>query len=193
MNFFSSARRGCAFALLMVSMMAASATAAAARIPEVHGRSLTNEAVSLPEILHGRPGVLILGFSRGSRDAVAGWGRKLAADYRNSSAVMYYEMPVLASVPGIMRGFVIRSMRSSVPPRAQARFVPITEDEATWRTLVHYGVADDPYLLVVDGQGNVAWQTQGQPTEAAYAALKRQVEDLVLRSQSSPPGGNRRE
>ncbi len=135
--------------------------------------------MTLPEALHGRPGVLILGFSRGSRDAVAGWGRRLAADYRNSPEVMYYEMPVLASVPGIMRGFVVRSMKSSVPQRAQARFVPITDHEAAWRTLVHFGPADDPYLLLVDGKGNVVWQTQGQPTDAAYAALKQQVRALT--------------
>ena len=166
----------------MVSGFAASRTCSAARIPEVHGTSLADEAVNLPEALHGRPGVLILGFSRGSRDAVAGWGRRLAADYRTSPAVMYYEMPVLAAVPGLLRGFVVRSMRSSVPQRAQARFVPITDQEAAWRTLVHYGPADDPYLLVIDGAGDVVWQTHGQPTDASYAALKQQVETLAARS-----------
>jgi hypothetical protein len=35
---------------------------------------------------------------------------------------------------------------------------------------------------VVDGQGNLVWQTQGQLTEAAYAALKQQVETLRERS-----------
>jgi hypothetical protein len=45
--------------------------------------------------------------------------------------------------------------------------------------LAHYGQADDLYLLVVDGGGDVVWQTQGQPTDAAYAGLKRQVEALM--------------
>jgi hypothetical protein len=175
-------RRYVAAAVLILSGIAASHPCVAARIPEVHGTSLTNESVNLPEALQGRPAVLILGFSRGSREAVAGWGRRLAADYRSSPEVMYYEMPVLGSVPGMMRGFVVRSMRSSVPQRAQARFVPITEHEAAWRGLVHYGQADDPYLLVIDGKGEVVWQTQGQPTDTAYAALKRQVEAIVRNS-----------
>jgi hypothetical protein len=148
------------------------------RIPEVHGTSLTNQAVDLPEGLQGKAGVLVLGFSRGSRDGVAEWGRRLAADYRSSPTVVYYEMPVLASVPGMLRGMVVRSMKSSVPERAQARFVPITDDEKTWRALVHYREADDPYLLVVNAQGSVVWRTQGVPTDAAYAELKQQVEML---------------
>ncbi len=168
-------------ALLAIGITTTAVPCLSASIPTVHGTSLTNEAVNLPGALQGKVGVLVIGFSRGSREAVAGWGRRLAANYRDSATVVYYEMPVLASVPGMLRGFVVRSMKSSVPQRAQARFVPITDKEAAWRSLAHYGQADDAYLLVVDGQGNVAWQTEGQPTDTAYAALKQQVETLRAR------------
>jgi hypothetical protein len=177
----SSVGRYLSLALLTMSWVAANDHCVAARIPEVHGTSLSNEAVNLPEALQGKVGVLVLGFSRGSRDAVAGWGRRLATDYRESPTMVYYEMPVLASAPGMVRGFIVRSMKSSVPQQAQARFVPIMDNEAAWRTLAHYGPPDDPYLLVVDGLGDVVWQTQGQPTDAAYAALKQQVETLKTR------------
>ncbi len=169
-------------ALLAIGGMTAAMPCFAASIPAVHGTSLANEAVNLPGALQGKVGVLVVGFSRGSREAVAGWGRRLAADYRDSPTVVYYEMPVLASVPGMLRGLVVRSMKSSVPQRAQARFVPITDKEAAWRNIAHYGQAEDAYLLVVDGQGDVAWQTQGQPTDAAYGALKQQVETLRTRT-----------
>ena len=168
--------------VLMVSVVATGTFCVASQIPPVHGTSLTNQPVTLPEGLHGKPGVLILGFSRGSRDAVAGWGRRLAADYRNSSDVMYYEMPVLASVPDVIRGFVVRSMKSSPPQQAQARLVPITDHEAAWRALAHYGPADDPYVMLIDGSGTVIWQTHGQSTDAAYAVLKQQIESLTTQS-----------
>jgi hypothetical protein len=166
------------FALLAVNGMVCTDGASAERIPEVHSTSLMNEAVNLPAALQGKVGVLVIGFSRGSRDAVTVWGRRLAADYRDSPAVMYYEMPVLASVPGMLRGMVVRSMRSSVPERAQARFVPITDQEKAWRQVTHYGNPDDPYVLVVNSQGDVEWQTQGPATDATYAALKQHVESL---------------
>jgi hypothetical protein len=171
------------FALLTVSGLGAVDRPVTTRIPEMHGISFAEQAVSLPADLQGKAaGILVLGFSRGSREAVTGWATKIAADYRTSDVVAYYELPVVASVPGFVRGIVLRSIKSSAPERAHKRIVPITTDEAGWRTVVHYSQADDSYVLVVDGQGDVIWQTQGEPTDAAYAALKQQVESLKARA-----------
>jgi ATP10 protein len=170
------------FLVFVVGGLASTGRSEAARIPDVHGTSLSNEAVNLPEALRGKVGVLIIGFSRGSRDGVSNWGRRLATDYRDADTVVYYEMPVLASAPGMVRGFILRSMKSSVPEQVQPRFVPIMSDEAAWKTLAHYGKADDPYVFVVDGQGEILWQTEGQPTDSAYVELKQQVEALKRKS-----------
>jgi hypothetical protein len=150
----------------------------AARIPPVHAAALSGEMVDLPSGLHGKVGVLVVGFSQGAREGVTEWGKRLAAEYRGSAAVVYYEMPVLAGAPKLLRGMIVRSIKSSVPERAQARFVPLMEGEAAWRALAHYSRPDDPYVLVVDGDGVVRWQTQGVPSDAAYAAVKQQVERL---------------
>jgi hypothetical protein len=158
--------------------MVTGAQSTGARIPEVHATSFSNEAVNLPDGLKGKVGVLVLGFSRDSRDADSAWGKRLAADYRESSTVVYYEMPVLAAVPRMVRGFVVKSMKSSVPASEQTRFVVILENEAAWKAVTHFERPDNPYVLVVDSQGNVVWQTQGAATEATYAALKQHVEGL---------------
>jgi hypothetical protein len=173
-----SIRRHLSFALLAMSWLAASEGAIAARIPEVHGTSLSNEPVNLPEALQGKVGVLVLGFSRDSRTADSAWGKRLAADYRESPTVWCYEMPVLAGAPRMIRGLIVKSMKSSVPAGEQARFVVILDNEAAWKTVAHYGRPDDPYVLVVDSQGNVVWQTQGVLTDAGYVALKERVEAL---------------
>ena len=147
----------------------------AQRIPQAKVESLTGAPIALPQVLQGKIGVLVLGFSRGSQQAVTDWGRKLAADYRDSPAVLYYEMPMLAGVPRLMRGLVVRQMRSSVPERAWPRFAPLTEDEKAWRSLAHYTSEEDAYVLLVDGEGNVRWQTEGPPSDMAYATLKQQI------------------
>jgi hypothetical protein len=172
-------------ALLTMSWLAANAGSMAARIPEVHATSFSNEAVNLPEGLKGKVGVLVLGFSKNSREADSAWGKKLAVDYRESPTVVYYEMPVLAGAPRMLRGMIVKSMKSSVPASEQARFVVILENEGAWKTVTHYERPDDPYLLVVDSQGSVVWQTQGAVTDAAYAALKQHVE--ALRGQLGTP------
>lgn len=170
------------FALLVVNGLALNDCCAAERIPPVRGTSLSNVPVTLPESLKGHVGVLVIGFSRGSRDGVSEWGRRLEADYQSSSAVVFYQLPVLASAPGMIRGLIVRSMKSSIPEGAQSRFVPVLDHEAEWRTVTHYEKPDDPYVLVVDGQGEVVWQTQGKVTDAAYAELKQQVEVLKGKS-----------
>jgi len=172
-------------ALIATNWLAAGDHCMAARIPEVHSTSFSNEAVNLPEGLQGKVGVLVLGFSRDSRDADSAWGKRLAADYRESPTVVYYEMPVLAAAPRMLRGMIVKSMKSSVPASEQARFVVILENEAAWKTVTHFERPDDAYVLVVDSQGSVVWQTQGSPTDAAYAALKQHVE--TLRAQLGTP------
>ena len=107
--------------------------------------------------------------------------RDLASDFYDSPSVAYYEMPMLASVPKLLRGFVEGRIKASVSDRGRPHFLPLTDNESEWRSLVHYSNPDDPYLLVVDDQGVIRWQTQGPPTDATYAALKQQVEALQRR------------
>jgi hypothetical protein len=177
--------RSLLFTLIAVNGVAVVGPAAAERIPEVHGTSFADQAVNLPKDLQDKAaGILVLGFSRGSRDAVTGWAQKIAGDYRTSDVVAYYELPMVASVPSLFRGILLRSIRSSTPERAHKRIVPITNNEEVWRALVHYGEANDAYLLVVDSRGDVVWQTQGHATDAAYAALKQQVEALKTKGRN---------
>jgi len=149
-----------------------------ARIPAVKSVSMAGDTVELPDALRGKVGVLVLGFSKGSQGQVTTWGRRLAAEWKDSASVVYYEMPMLAGVPRMLRGMVTRSMKSSIPERAQSRFVPITSDEDAWRALAHYSKGDDAYVLVVDGEGRVVWQTQGGATDAAFAGVKERVAGL---------------
>lgn len=148
------------------------------RIPVTQGTSFAGTAVNLPGDLRGKVGVLVLGFSKTSGDVCKGWGQHLAASYENSHDVVYYQMPELESVPKLVRGMVLRSMKSSVPQSDQAHFMPIFSDEAAWKSVARFGNADDAYVLVVDGDGKVLWQTSGHVSEAAFAGLKQQVETI---------------
>jgi hypothetical protein len=160
-------------ALLMGSM---AARAQSGRIPETHATSLAGTAVTLPEDLRGRVGVLVIGFSKSSGDVCKGWGQRLAESYRNSHEVAYYQMPVLESVPKLIRGMVVKSIKSGVPEAEQTHFIPMFSDESAWQKAAHYGNADDAYVLVVDPQGTVRWQTSGKVTDAGFAVLKQKVE-----------------
>jgi hypothetical protein len=146
-------------------------------IPEVHATSLAGDPINLPEDLKGRSAVLVMGFSHGAQDAVRAWSRSLAADYRDSPAVTYYELAMLGGAPRLVRGLIVRSMKKEVPERAQGHFVPITDDEAAWKSVAHYdsSSADAAYVVVLDRAGNVVWRTSGPLTGPAYVELKRHL------------------
>lgn len=141
-------------------------------IPPVTGQTLTGTPVSLPADLHGRTGVLILGFSKDSRLQARAWGKRLAGDFYTSSQVQYFEMPMLAGVPRLLRGYVLRQIAAEVSDRGKPHFLPITNNEDRWRSLVHYAQPNTPYVVVVDSTGHPLWQTSGDATDAAYAQLR---------------------
>lgn len=154
----------------------------APHIPEVHTLSFSGDRVDLPQMLEGKVAILILGFSKGARTQATLWGRRLPTDYFYSPDVLYFEMPVLQSVPRLLRGPVLHSIKSEVSARSQPHFAPLLTDEAHWRSLVHYSTPDDAYVLIVDGKGVVRAQLQGEPTDVTYQDLKRRVEQLLAPS-----------
>jgi hypothetical protein len=152
--------------------------AGAASIPPLRGTTFSGETVALPDALRGRVGVLIVGFSEASRKEAADWGHKLADDPQRPAEIAYYEMPVLESVPKLLRGWVLKKIKESVSAKGQAHFLPVLDHEADWKRAAGYGKADDAYLLVVDGNGVVRWKTEGALSDSAYAEVKRQAAQL---------------
>jgi len=149
---------------------------ATTRIPLTHGMLLSGEKVDLPEALKNKVGVLVLGFSRSSGDAVAEWGKKLFRDYNGSTAVSYYEISVLEAVPGILRGYVVKKISESVPDVAKSHFLPVVDHEKEWKAAAGFKPSDDVYVLVVDGAGVVRARVFGIASDANFAELKRQVD-----------------
>jgi hypothetical protein len=147
-------------------------------VPKSHGTTLEGMPTTLPDALQGKAGVLVVGFSHASQTQVASWGTRLAADYGQSHDVAFFEIPMLAGAPRMLRGMIVRSMGKSVPQDEKPHFLPMMEGEPAWRAATRYDKPDDAYVLVVDGSGTVQWQTEGQATDAAYSQMKSHLAAL---------------
>ncbi len=169
----------CLFALLLLWTGGAnlSAQAPPAAIPVLHASSLSGVPVHLPDALKGKTGVLVLGFDRAAQAQVTAWGRRLHDDFSRADDVVFYELPVIAAVPSLLRGVVLRSMRSAVPAVAQGRCVPVTGDEPVWRSVAGYKQPDDAYVLLVSGDGHILDRLHGNATDELYLRLKREIDD----------------
>ena len=102
-------------------------------------------------------------------------GRWWAERWRASVSTV----PMLGGAPKMIRGMIIKSMGKAVPAAEKPHFMPLTEDEKPWRAVAHYDKSDDAYLLLVDDEGAVLWQTQGEASDAAYANLKKKLDGML--------------
>lgn len=148
---------------------------ALARIPALDGTTFAGVRVSLPAALKDKVGVLVIGFSRGSQQSARVWGERLAQRYPDSSGVVFYEMPVVADVPSLLRGWVLSRIRQNISAPARPHFLPVLDHAAEWKQAVGAGATSDTSVLLVDAHGEVRWRAYGSVSDASFAELEEQV------------------
>jgi hypothetical protein len=153
--------------------------AVAQQIPRVDEQNLAGHRVVLPDGVAGKVAVLVLGFTRASKEPSTAWAGKIQKDLGANSGVGVYSMPVLEDVPSLIRGVVISGIRRGVPENLRDHFVPVLHNEAEWKKLVSYKEPDDAYLVVLDRSGKIAYQAHGPLSDQSYAQLQQQVESLL--------------
>jgi len=167
---------------LCVFFLVISAPAQSAQqMPTVEGESLSGGKVVLPEAAKGKIAVLIFGFTKASKEATKAWADRIFSDFGTQARLELYQLPVLESVPGFVRGMVISSMRKGVRENMRDHFVPILHGEAELKQLVSYKESDDAYLVMLDGAGQIVEQKHGPLSDAAYAQLRGDIQSMLSR------------
>jgi len=136
-------------------------------------KSLAGQHVVLPKDLPDQSVLLVLGFTKASRVQTTAWSRRVAQDVRLSEAIATYHAVFLEDVPALIRGFVTRSIRRSVPKTLRERFLIVTEYTEKWKKLVSYSQSDAAYLLLLDPMRRVVWRGDGKVADDSYQALQR--------------------
>lgn len=152
-----------------------------ATIPAVQVTPLAGRSVTLPRELPGHVTVLILGFGRNSKDATTAWEKPVRLQLAKAPAIGFYDMAMLAEVPGFVRPLVLRSVRKAVPDVLKPNFVPLLDHEDEWKRVAGYA-PDQPqaaYVLLVDQAGKVKWSTHAGYTSAGFAELSQAAQRLA--------------
>jgi hypothetical protein len=169
-------------ALMLILAGLAAESVAGQEIPVVTGQTLAGKDVKLPADVRGKVAILIMGFSKNSSAQTGAWGKQVAEGPGKDAGVVFYQLPMLESVPRMIRGMVTRSIRNDTAPEMKEHMLPIFEKEKEWKSLVKFSAADDAYLLVLDGQGKVAWFGNGIWTPEAFRTLRTVVAKLLASS-----------
>jgi hypothetical protein len=160
-----------ALAALLLSLTA-SALAASNVIPWATGTALDGHTVTLPRDLPPGATVLILGFSQHSADSTTAWEKPVRTSLATPQ-IAFYDMPFLEDAPSLIRPLIVRSIRKQVPDAVKPNFVPLTSGESLWKQVVGYDTTapDAAYVLLVDRNGQVRWQTHEAFNEARFNEL----------------------
>ena len=142
--------------------------AAALTFPNIQARDLDGHAVT-PASLQGKPAVLLLGFSYGSRVQVEAWATALEQGAAPHPTVV--QVPVYHRVPTLARGFIDGAMARNTPAVAHAHVWTTDAYEPLVQALHLGDPGDDGVAVLLDARGRVACLERGQPRPAALKRL----------------------
>lgn len=141
--------------------------------PTTKGQNLNERAFDIPAGLDAPLNILLVAFYQNQQKDVDTWvqtAKDLAADHAN---IEYYELPVLSSSWGVVRGWIDGGMRRGIPAfSARERTITIYTDTDAFRSLA--GI-DDPsriWVGLVDRQGRVSWSARGPATSESLESLR---------------------
>ena len=152
-----------------------------ATIPAVETTTLDGHALVLPRGLPARATVLIIGFGRHSQDATTAWEKPVRLQLAHLPAIGFYDMAMIAEVPGFARGFVLHSIRKAVPDVLKPNFVPLVDHEDDWKHASGYlsNQSEAAYVLLVDRTGRIRWSTHAAYTSEGFAHLTEAAQQLA--------------
>lgn len=142
-------------------------------MPEVKAEALSGDkSVSLLEKSKGKVSVVVFSFAREASVQVKAWGTRIAADLGKEKL---WQVAVLDGAPRILRGMILRGMRSDMPKELQAQALVLYSDGDAWKKRLHFTSDKHAYVVVVEAGGKVKWMHHGVFEERKYEELKTAV------------------
>ena len=143
------------------------------QLPKTASESLAGQQVMLPDALKGHTTVVMVGFSKSSENNSKDWGARARKELGETFDI--YQVAVLEDAPRFVRGMITHAMRGSTPEARQNHFLIVVKGEAELKKAAGFSEADDAYVLLLDGAGEIRWRTHGVVSDAALKELRQQV------------------
>lgn len=144
----------------------------AATLPTVEGETLAGAKLSLPAALKGKTALLVIGFTKDSQKQTELWTKRLKTDLPNLDA---WSIADLEDAPRLIRPMIMKAMRSATPKPRQDHFLILTKGGKPLKLATGATNNDDAYLVLLDAEGNIAWQTHGPVSDAAIAPVRQRL------------------
>jgi hypothetical protein len=173
--------------VLVISMATSHASAAqdslrvGERMPELKGQTLTGRTAVLPQASAGKVTLVAMGFTYKSRFPVEAWADWYRKAIDPTTAVTFFEVPMIGGMATLGRWFINRGMRSGTPVELHDHVITVYGGTGDWKRRLSYSTSheDDAYLIVLDRQGVVRWLHHGGFDQSRADELKGLLTSLA--------------
>lgn len=157
-------------------------TAGRGATPTVSGFDLEGTRLDLPADLGPGPTVAIVAYRRHHQRDVDTWLPFVVGLERRVPSLQVYEFPTVHPMGIAGQEWLDGVMRAGIPdPVARRRTVTLYVDVKDFNAALGLPGTDRIHVLVLDGDGRVAWRTEGPFDPGAAAELEAAVLELALK------------
>ena len=151
------------------------------RFPALKGQFLTGRDAVLPQASSGQVALVAIGFTYKSRVPVEAWADWYRMTTGATTAVTFFEVPMIGGVATLGRWFINRGMRNGTPAELHDQVITVYGGTGDWKKRLSYSPdhEDDAYLIVLDREGVVRWLHHGAFDEPRAAELQALLTSLV--------------
>ena len=155
------------------------------KFPDVSGSNLQRERVNLPVDLEGELNMLFIPFQQWQQaivDSWIPWAREIEQGF---PGLRYYELPTIEQLPLLARFFINEGMRAGIPdPVSRQRTITLYVDKSSFCQALGMNTEKTIYILLVDRQGNVIDQQQGEYSPEKARLLLEAIEQSLMGEKS---------
>ncbi|MGJ5814424.1 hypothetical protein [Paludibaculum fermentans] len=143
-------------------------------LPATQAETLTGRKLTIPQAFGAKPAILVWSFSKKAGEATRAWTDPLI---RDGQAV--WSVAMLEAAPRFVRPMIRSGMRKDMPAAQQDHAVLLYQGEKQWRQILKPPKDDDPLVVLLDGNGNVAWSFSGLSSPKAMEEVRQRLKSLA--------------
>lgn len=147
------------------------------RFPSVVGESLSGDTVRIPEDFAGSPTILLVGYAQEAQFDADRW---ILGLIQGGITARLVEVPTIAGLmPSLFSSRIDEGMRRGIPREDWASVVTVYDDAEDVVAFTGNDVPNNIRVLLLDRDGNVAWQHDRGYSAGKLIELKNAIELLA--------------
>jgi len=155
----------------------ACAAADCAVFPQVDGRNLLGEDITLPNFFDGKVNMVVMPFSQDQQVEAADWLSLVEELAERYEGFAYYNVAAMPAVNPAIRTMITGGMAAAIPEDDIKSIVVMLflEDVEAFIQALNIDESEALALMLLDIDGNVLWQGGGAYDEAVADEIRREV------------------